>query len=114
MAGTANLGMLQVVKDTVDQGIHSLAERKLQLDAAVLKSMDEGDGELPTTEAAAMQQVLQGLLQPSAQAGKLDAGQPNSNHSKLQWSAAAAPNVSPVASSSEHAASPGIISISDD
>ncbi len=54
----------------MDQGIHSLAQRKLQLDAAVLQSGGtnalSADAEVPTNEAAAMQQVMQGLLESSA------------------------------------------------
>ncbi|KAK9864166.1 hypothetical protein WJX84_000212 [Apatococcus fuscideae] len=56
-----------VVKDTVDSGIYKSAQRKLQLDAAVLRNdTGPGDSEAPVNENAAMQQLLEGLLEPSA------------------------------------------------
>lgn len=104
--------MLQVVQGTVDQNIHSLAERKLQLDAAVLKSMNDDAAGLPMTEAAAMQQVLQGLLEPSAQTDNLDAGDKTESHqSRLKFSPAdAASEAAPKA----HADSIDVVNLDDD
>lgn len=108
--------MLQVVKGTVDQDIHSLAERKLQLDAAVLTTMNDDEAGLPMTEAAAMQQVLQGLLEPSAQNDNADAGDSTKSHqSRPKCSPAdAASEEVPDTCSAEHADSLDVVSIDDD
>ena len=51
----------------MDSGIYKSAQRKLQLDAAVLRNdTGPGDSEAPVNENAAMQQLLEGLLEPSA------------------------------------------------
>ena len=106
--------ILQVVKGTVDQDIHSLAERKLQLDAAVLKSINDDDAQLPMTEAAAMQQVLQGLLEPSPQVDNLNAGDKiKSQQSKLKCSPANAVFEAGLGTT-EHADSPDVVNIDDD
>ncbi|KAK9836737.1 hypothetical protein WJX74_007100 [Apatococcus lobatus] len=102
-----------VVKDTVDQGIHSLAERKLQLDAAVLNSMKDGDSTLPMSEAAAMQQVLQGILEPSAAAQSLDATVESKSHLNFPPADVIA-TAAPIASGSTDAVSPEVVNLSDD
>ncbi|KAL3132188.1 hypothetical protein ABBQ32_008788 [Trebouxia sp. C0010 RCD-2024] len=54
-----------VTKDTVDEGIHQLAQRKLKLDAAVLDGItgqSDGKARVCNTEAAQMGQLLQSLI----------------------------------------------------
>lgn len=56
---------MQITKDTVDEGIHQLAQRKLKLDAAVLEGItgeSNGKARMCNTEAAEMGQLLQSLI----------------------------------------------------
>ena len=60
---TANF--VQITRDTVDEGIHQLAQRKLKLDAAVLEGItgqSANKGHMCNTEAAEMGQLLQSLI----------------------------------------------------
>ena len=56
---------MQITKDTVDEGIHQLAQRKLKLDAAVLEGItgqSDNKARICNTEAAEMGQLLQSLI----------------------------------------------------
>lgn len=56
---------VQITRDTVDEGIHQLAQRKLKLDAAVLEGItgqSANKAHLCNTEAAEMGQLLQSLI----------------------------------------------------
>ena len=56
---------MQITKDTVDEGIHQLAQRKLKLDSAVLEGITGQSGHnarVCNTEAAEMGQLLQSLI----------------------------------------------------
>lgn len=57
--------LVQITKDTVDEGIHQLAQRKLKLDAAVLEGITGRSGDkarMCNSEAAEMGQLLQSLI----------------------------------------------------
>lgn len=54
---------VQITRDTVDEGIHQLAQRKLRLDAAVLEGITgQSANKAQNTEAAEMGQLLQSLI----------------------------------------------------
>ena len=56
---------MQVTKNTVDEGIHALAKRKLKLDAAVLEGItaqSNNKASTTNTQAAQMGQLLQSLI----------------------------------------------------
>ena len=56
---------MQITKDTVDEDIHQLAQRKLELDAAVLNGITgqtSDKAHVQNTEAAEIGQLLQSII----------------------------------------------------
>lgn len=65
MTGCDTANLVQITRDTVDEGIHQLAQRKLKLDAAVLEGItcqSDNKTHMCNTEAAEMGQLLQSLI----------------------------------------------------
>lgn len=53
---------MQVTENSVDAGIHALAEKKLKLDAAVLDGLAASSKQTKIAENAGMTEILQSLL----------------------------------------------------
>lgn len=60
--GVSGSGLLQVTDQTVDEGIHALAERKLRLDAAVLDGITASSKQTKAADNLAMSELLQNLI----------------------------------------------------
>lgn len=68
------VSFMQITKDTVDEGIHKLAQRKLKLDAAVLEGIT--GTRMCNTEAAEMGQLLQSLIAGTGTKRKMQENNP--------------------------------------
>ena len=70
---------MQITKNTVDEGIHKLAQRKLKLDAAVLEGITGQSTDktcICNTEAAEMGQLLQSLIAGTGTKQKMQENDP--------------------------------------